>query len=158
VVVTISQQSAATGDPKICFGKNGTTRILPPCASAAPGVACQLSFSRTGTLLKVTARVPAGDPTFRLVVPGGRLLWPSTFPVGKVNTPYAAHMQASGGKAPFRWKVASGKLAAGLKLNATTGAITGKPTTKGVFRCVVNSTDSESPPKVASIGVQLTMN
>jgi large repetitive protein len=94
---------------------------------------------------------------FKLVLPGGRLLWPSVFPNGKVGTPYASHMQSSGGKAPVHWKVASGKLAPGLKLNGSTGAVTGTPTTKGAFGCEVQATDSESPPKQANLAVSITI-
>ena len=85
------------------------------------------------------------------------MLWPSTFPVGKVGVAYAAHLQSSGGKAPVHWTTLSGKLAPGLALNGSTGAIAGTPKAKGTYTCEVRATDSESPPKTANIAVSITI-
>jgi len=54
-------------------------------------------------------------------------------------------IKVTGGVQPLTWKVSSGKLPPGLKLNATTGAMAGQATTAGVFHFGVTVTDSGVP-------------
>src|SRR4051812_39969154 len=58
------------------------------------------------------------------------LLTPSPLPDGTINTPYNLTLTASGGTPPYTWSLADGspQLPAGLTLDASSGAITGKPT------------------------------
>ncbi|MFC6705031.1 putative Ig domain-containing protein [Flexivirga alba] len=66
-------------------------------------------------------------------------------PTGTVGTAYAATLAATGGTPPYTW-TATG-LPAGLTLNATTGTITGVPTTVGarsVSLTVTDKTDHSS--------------
>ncbi len=48
---------------------------------------------------------------------------------GLINTPYSQTLAAVGGVTPYTWSIATGNLPDGLSLNASTGAITGTPTT-----------------------------
>jgi hypothetical protein len=168
---TVTVQGAFTGTPGVCYSSPKPFRsITHPDPPGVPGTFQLLSCSSTVPApcqsgppqivpggFSISLQIPAGDPAFSIVVPRGRLLWPSNFPKGKVGATYSQHMQSKGGKAPFKWKVASGKLAPGLTLGASTGAVTGKPTTKGTFKCVVAVSDSESPPKSANISVSITI-
>ena len=52
----------------------------------------------------------------------------TSLPNGKVNTAYSQTLAASG-TAPITWSLDSGTLPTGLTLNATTGVISGTPTT-----------------------------
>ena len=61
---------------------------------------------------------------------------------GKVGKRYALKLRAVGGVAPRTWKVVSGKLPAGLRLDSATGAITGTPKKAGTFRFRVRVSDS----------------
>ena len=163
--------AVATGPGKVCYSsdvpfrsesnpttpKAGTAYLLS-CAAVGNEAPCVVSISSGPNAVVAKVLIPAGDPAFSIVVPKGRLLWPSNFPKGKVGVAYSEHMQSKGGKAPFKWKVASGKLAPGLTLGATTGVVTGKPTTKGTFKCVVQVNDSESPPKSANISVSINIS
>jgi SdrD B-like protein/putative Ig domain-containing protein/GEVED domain-containing protein len=54
---------------------------------------------------------------------------PSALPSGSVGTAYSQTLTASGGTASYTFAVSSGTLPAGLSLNATTGIISGTPTT-----------------------------
>ncbi|MGO9875461.1 MAG: HYR domain-containing protein [Acidimicrobiia bacterium] len=165
---TVTQFAVATSAAEICYSSTvpflsqswpttpqAGTALLLDCSTVANLPPCQLSSTQTTSAIIVRFLLPGGDPTFSVVVPTGRLVWPSTFPTGKLGTPYASRMQSRGGKAPFHWKIASGKLAPGLTLNPATGAVTGTPKAKGTFNCLVQATDSESPPKIADISVSI---
>jgi len=168
LTVTVTVQAVVVGKAQVCFTSpvpflsvsNPTipkagTGLLLACKAVANTPPCQLPDKKTKTGIVVVFVISGADPTFSVVVPTGRLLWPSNFPAGKVGMTYSSRLQSRGGKAPFHWKLASGSLAPGLTLNGSTGAVTGKPTTKGTFNCVVQATDAESPPKVADISVSI---
>jgi len=65
----------------------------------------------------------------------------STLPNGAVGTAYNQTLTATG-NTPIAWSISSGSLPTSLSLNATTGAITGTPTTAGTFNFTVNATNS----------------
>lgn len=57
---------------------------------------------------------------------------------GTVRTAYAGFtVKATGGTSPYTFAVTSGTLPAGLSLNASTGAISGTPTTAGTSSSIV---------------------
>jgi hypothetical protein len=55
-------------------------------------------------------------------------------PKARVDQRYRVLLGASGGFPPYRWKLQHGQLPHGLVLNATTGQISGQPTTSAVTR------------------------
>ncbi len=57
----------------------------------------------------------------------------SILPSGTVGAPYNAAMTLTGSAAPYIFSVVSNSLPAGLNLDASTGSITGVPSTAGVF-------------------------
>ena len=67
-------------------------------------------------------------------------------PNGAVGDTYAnAMLQTNGGTSPVTWSLSQGTLPAGLSLNASTGAITGTPTTTGTSTFTVQASDSSVP-------------
>ena len=64
----------------------------------------------------------------------------ANLPTGTVNAPYNGSITASGGTAPYTY--AAPGLPKGLSCNATTGAITGKPTTAGMTTFTAHVKDS----------------
>jgi hypothetical protein len=66
---------------------------------------------------------------------------PSTMVGSTVNLTLAA----TGGALPLAWQVREGKLPPGLKLNASSGLIAGKPTVPGEYRFTLSVTDSSAP-------------
>src|ERR1700722_17977999 len=68
---------------------------------------------------------------------------------------YSANLVASGGKAPYKWTIASGALPAGLEL-AKTGAVTGKATKKGAFAFDVRVTDADSLSDKQSLTLEVS--
>lgn len=79
---------------------------------------------------------------------------------GTIGVPYDQLLTATGGTAPLTWTVSSGSLPAGLSLNATTGEITGTPTssttTPPSFTFTVTVTDSSATPLTAQKQFSLT--
>ena len=53
---------------------------------------------------------------------------------------------ATGGSAPYSWRLVDGQLPPGLKLKAHSGAISGVPATAGEYRFTVAVADSSAPP------------
>ena len=137
--------------------KKAGTALLLPCTQVANVAPCVQSSKQVGSNVLVTFAVPGGDPTFTIVPPTGRELWASTLGQGTVGNTYSAHFATKGGKAPFRWSVASGSLPPGCTLNPTSGTVTGKPTRKGTYKAVIEATDSEKPHKDARLPVPFTI-
>lgn len=63
---------------------------------------------------------------------------------GTVGMPYSAQFTASGGSAPYTYSVGSGALPAGTALNASTGLVSGTPTTAGTSNFTIHAVDSGS--------------
>jgi RHS repeat-associated protein len=62
--------------------------------------------------------------------PSGQLqILTSSLQDGTVGQAYGSTLNAQGGTTPYTWSIASGSLPAGLSLNASTGMISGTPTT-----------------------------
>jgi hypothetical protein len=66
----------------------------------------------------------------------------TTLRPAKVGAAYSATLRTVGGQAPVRFALTSGKLPAGLKLNAKTGVVSGKPKKDGTFRFRVTASDT----------------
>jgi hypothetical protein len=79
-----------------------------------------------------------------VVLPFNLFITTSSLPNGSVGTKYHEQLAASGGNAPYTWSVEKGfgKLPAGLTLNASTGVISGKPTSDQTSTFVIEVTDT----------------
>ena len=63
-------------------------------------------------------------------------------PNAQATVPYSSGCSASGGFPPYTYSVTSGALPGGLNLNQNTCAITGTPSTPGVFNFTITAFDS----------------
>jgi hypothetical protein len=81
----------------------------------------------------------------------------ATLPGGTVGTAYSTTLTASGGNAPFSWKVSSGSLPAGLTLSSA-GVVSGTPTTAGTSTFTAKVTDSSKPAQTATRSFSLTIS
>ena len=66
----------------------------------------------------------------------------TSLPNGTVGQPYSETLTATGGTTPYTWSLDSGSLPGGLTLNASTGVISGTPTSPGAFAFTAEVTDS----------------
>jgi Putative Ig domain len=87
--------------------------------------------------------------------PGQLVVSTTSLPDGQVNMPYSATLAATGGSAPYTWAKSSGQLPAGLNPIASTGAITGTPTTAGKVSFGVTVTDHTGAPASASLSINI---
>ena len=80
-----------------------------------------------------------------VIHPIGVTITTTELEAGAVGTAYSAQLHATDGREPYTWRVSAGVLPAGLRLNRTTGLISGTPTAGGgtaTFTIAVTDTDS----------------
>ena len=94
--------------------------------------------------------------TFTIAIPTSPSIVNQSLPAGFVGTQYAVALSGQGGAQPYGYRVLSGNLPAGLIL-ATTGGITGTPTTAGTYTFVVQIYDSNAPQGLASSTFTVTI-
>jgi hypothetical protein len=125
-----------------------------PYTWSATGVPAGLAVSAAGVLTGVparsgtftfTARVvdasgTAKDTQVRLIVRQRLSITAKALPAASAGHAYRAKIASKGGVEGKRWT--SGALPRGLKLGATTGAITGVPASAGTFRVTVRVRDA----------------
>ena len=62
-------------------------------------------------------------------------------PAASVGAAYRARLASRGGVPPKRWRLVTGALPSGLRLDAATGALVGRPRESGVFRFTIEARD-----------------
>ncbi len=106
--------------------------------SGTPTKSGSYSFSVTvtdttgGTDTKAVTLVIAAVPSLANPAP----------PAGQSGVAYSNTLAVTGGTGPFTWAVSSGTLPPGLSLNASTGVLSGTPTSVGLYSFTVKVTDS----------------
>jgi hypothetical protein len=78
------------------------------------------------------------------IAPGLTITSAPTLPSGSVGVAYTQPLSASGGSLPYQWSVSAGALPAGVALSATTGSVSGTPTSSGTFTFTVRVTDANT--------------
>jgi hypothetical protein len=125
--------------------------------SGTPTSAGTSNFTVTAT----DSASATGSRAFSLVV-GTMTVNPATLPAGTVGVPYTQALSTSGGTGSITYSVSAGALPAGLTLNASTGAITGTPTTAAASSFTISAVDSigvtASRAYSVTIGAALALN
>ena len=70
-----------------------------------------------------------------------------------VGAPYNQSLSVNGSQAPNTWSIAAGSLPPGISLGASTGALTGTPTTAGVYSFTVRVVDRRGDTDTAALSI-----
>lgn len=81
----------------------------------------------------------------------------TSLPDGAVGSPYNATLTASGGTGSYTWSIASGAPPDGISLDATTGILSGTPTSAGQANFTVQVTDTANPPQTPTLPLSLSV-
>ena len=142
--------TASVADPKTWSISSGT---LPPglaidastgLISGTPTAAGQFDFQ---VLAKVNSDTRSDTKVLAIVVRdqlgilGAEPFTTARRAIGEVSVPFDATLTATGGSGTYAWSLTSGALPPGLILEE--GAISGTPTTAGVYAFTATLTDSE---------------
>lgn len=163
--------SVAKGDQTITFGalSNVAISASPVTLSATAGSSLAVAFTSTTTSVCTVSGVTvtlvaqgactidanqAGDTNWNAaptvsrsftVMPATLALSTGAAGTTKVGVAFSQANTATGGVSPYHFTVSAGALPAGVSLDASTGAVSGTPTTAGAFSYAVSVTDSNSP-------------
>ncbi|NDG70933.1 MAG: hypothetical protein EBY32_06420, partial [Proteobacteria bacterium] len=132
---------------------NATSGIVSGNLTAAPG-------NYTANITVTDNKSQTASKNFAITIMPSQLDWqtPESLPNGKVSFFYTQNLSVTGGKPPYNFVMANGSvLPSGLLLNATTGVISGKPTTAGTSNFTITARDSGSPVATASRTFTLTI-
>jgi hypothetical protein len=100
-----------------------------------------------------TVRVnPAAAPTPTLSLAN------TSLPEAMEGAPYSAGLRASGGTAPYRWRISAGLLPSGVVLDAADGSIAGLPGQNGgyAFTAEVSDASGQSASRKLNLNVALS--
>jgi len=113
------------------------------CFTVTSGISLDISDMPAHVAGSVTVKVVSlgisGSGVFTYN-PGPALLFPAP-PGGEVNVAYSDQLTVTGGTSPYTWSVSTGTLPPGLTLGASTGLLSGTPTTAGSYSFTVKVTD-----------------
>lgn len=129
-------------------------------ASAAAISGTPTALGKTALTFTVAdSSQPAQTQSVSLVLTVAPVLSVATasLPGGVVGVAYSASLAATGGTQAYTWSVTSGTLAAGLTLNASTGAISGTPTAAASGSLTFTVTDSGKPAQTQSVSLALSV-
>jgi hypothetical protein len=158
-----SQTLTATGGTPPYVNWSVSSGSLPPGLTLAAATGVISGTPTTGgtfpfsVTVKDSAGATSAPQSLSITVAAALTVVTTSLPNGVVGTAYSQTLTATGGTPPYvTWSLSSGSLPPGLNLNASSGVISGSPTTSGAFSFSVTVRDSAgaaSPAQSLSITV-----
>ena len=131
-------------------GATSASYTTPTVTSADNGATFQVKIKNSVGQVTSTAATLTVDPLLTVAT--------TSLPGGTIGKSYSSTLQASSGTKPYSWSLSSGTLPAGLSLVASTGVISGKPTTTGIHNFTVKVSDAtSSKPQTATKSLSITI-
>ncbi len=164
-IAYLAQTVASGGTPPYAWGLAAGSLpaglAMQPSSGAISGSpASQGSFTFTVTATDSSPTAQSVSQVLNIVIgaPAPLAITTSALLDGTENTPYNAKAAATGGTAPFTWRIIAGGLPLGVSLNASTGAIAGTPTSTGTANFTIQVTDSSLPPQTQAQTLRITVD
>ncbi|MEH1167745.1 putative Ig domain-containing protein [Micromonospora sp. CPCC 205539] len=134
---------------------------LPPGVTLNPSTGLLSGTPTAGGAFSFTVRVvdafgQAATRTVSLGITASPTLNFPPPPSGQVGVPYSTQLTVNGGTAPFVWSVSAGTLPPGLTLDASTGLLSGTPTTAGSSSFTVRVVDAAGQQATQPVTVLIT--
>lgn len=98
----------------------------------------------TATVTATSVAEPTKSTSATITVTAIPLTLAGNFVPAKVGSSYSVPLVVGGGTAPYTFAISSGQLPAGLVLGASSGTVSGTPSTSGTYNFGLNVTDSKS--------------
>ncbi|WP_198665920.1 MULTISPECIES: putative Ig domain-containing protein [unclassified Sphingomonas] len=122
----------------------GLTLTSDGTLSGTPTAAGSFTATITATDASTGGTRYTGSQAYTLSIAAAALsLQPATLPAATARAAYAASVSATGGTAPYSYRVSAGSLPAGVTL-ATDGTLSGTPSAPGNFTVTIAATDSST--------------
>jgi hypothetical protein len=128
---------------------NTSTGAITGTPSAAGTTVLQVSVKDSGNPQQTA------NASLSLTIAPQLSITTTSLPAGAVGTAYSAALGAAGGSGALVWS--SPNLPPGLSINASTGAITGTPTTAGNPSVTINVHDAGTPQQSATATLSLAI-
>ena len=139
---------SATGLPT-GFAINSSTGVISGNPTATSSSTVNITVTDATSPTHQTA-----SKSLTLTITAALSITTSTLPAGQVNAAYSTTVAAAGGTAPYTWSATG--LPTGFAINASTGEISGNPTTSSSSTVNVTATDATSPTH-QSVSRQFTL-
>lgn len=142
-----------------CAGAACGTLTNATTTSVMYNAPATVSSNMTVTVTAISAADTSKTATITISLKPPPSITTTSLPNGVQDVTYTATpLAATGGISPLTWSVTVGTLPAGLTLNTSTGAISGKPTATGTSDFTVQVADSSSPALTATKALSILVN